>query len=164
VSFTHLDERGNARMVDVSAKAVSFRRAVARCRVLAAPSALAALRTGGEELELLAVARMAGTQAAKRTARLVPLCHPINLAAVRVEIEPVADGYDLAATAEIEERTGVEMEALTACAGAGLTLLCALLARDPAASLEQLALWEKSGGKSGDWMRPADVPLPGASL
>jgi cyclic pyranopterin phosphate synthase len=165
VDLTHLDERGNARMVDVTGKPVTHRRAVARCRVSADPAALRGLLAAGYG-ELIAAARNAGVLAAKQTSRLIPLCHPICVDAVTVEVAPDAGGFAISAVAQVLERTGVEMEALTACAGAALTLVAALRDTDPAASVQELTLWEKSGGRSGTWRRDppeGDVPTgPGA--
>jgi cyclic pyranopterin phosphate synthase len=151
-ALTHLDERGNARMVDVTGKPVTYRRAVARCRVVADPAAVQALLSHGAT-EVVALARNAGIFAAKQTSRLVPLCHPICVDAVTIEVLPVSAGFEVSGEARVHERTGVEMEALTACAVAALTIVAALRERDLAASVEELTLWEKSGGRSGDWRR-----------
>jgi cyclic pyranopterin phosphate synthase len=150
--LTHLDARGNARMVDVTGKPVTSRRAVARCRVVADPAAVQALLSRGAS-EVVSLARNAAILAAKQTSRLVPLCHPICVDTVAVEVMAVAGGFEVSGDARVHERTGVEMEALTACAVAALTIVAALLERDPAASVEDLTLWEKSGGRSGDWRR-----------
>ena len=126
--FTHLDSEGRARMVDVGAKEVTQRRAVAR---------------------------VAGIQAAKRTSELIPLCHPLMLSSVQVDLTPGPSWVDIEATAETVDRTGVEMEALTACSVAALTVYDMCKARDRAMQVEALGLVEKSGGRSGDWHRPA---------
>lgn len=152
MDLTHLDERGNARMVDVTGKAVTRRRAVARCRVAADPVAVRQLIAGGRG-DLLLLARHAGVLGAKQTSRLVPLCHSIRLDGISVEVLPASGGFAISAEAHVTERTGVEMEALTACAAAALTILAALRESDPAASVEDLTLWEKSGGRSGTWRR-----------
>ncbi|HTX00798.1 MAG TPA: cyclic pyranopterin monophosphate synthase MoaC [Acidimicrobiales bacterium] len=153
--LTHLDERGKARMVDVTGKPVTLRRAVARCRVEVDSAVLGAL-TGHARGELVNAARNAGILAAKQTSRLVPLCHSIRVESVVVEITPRAGGFEVRSEARVHERTGVEMEALTACAAAALTVLAALRERDPTASIEDLTLWEKSGGRSGSWRRDAE--------
>jgi cyclic pyranopterin phosphate synthase len=152
VDLTHLDERGNARMVDVTGKPVTSRRSVARCRVAVDAAVVDELLVRGCG-ELLATARNAGVLAAKQTSRLIPLCHPIRLGAISIEVLPVRGGFSVAAEARVDERTGVEMEALTACAGAALTLVAALRDSDPMVSVEDLTLWEKSGGRSGTWRR-----------
>ena len=157
--LTHLDGAGAAHMVDVSGKAVSGRRAIAAGR----------LRTTGEVVELLrgdglpkgdalAVGRLAGIMGAKRTADLVPLCHPIALHAVGVELELGTETVEITATVRTADRTGVEMEALTAVAVAGLTLIDMVKAVDPAASLEAVRVLRKEGGKTGEWVRPEGRP------
>jgi cyclic pyranopterin phosphate synthase len=154
VDLTHLDERGNARMVDVTGKPPTHRRATARCRVAADPVALRDLLRDGYG-ELVSSARLAGIVAAKQTARLIPLCHPIRVDSVSVEVVPGPAGFAITAEAQVFERTGVEMEALTACAATALTILAALRESDPRASVEDLTLWEKTGGRSGTWRRDA---------
>jgi cyclic pyranopterin phosphate synthase len=150
--LTHLDEQGRARMVDVTAKPRTRRVAAARCVVSTRADVAAAL---GERdgVPVVEAARIAGIQAAKRTATLIPLCHAIRLDGVTVEVVPGAHRIDVSAVTEIIERTGVEMEALTACAVAGLTLVSALLEADPETSMGGLTLWHKSGGRSGTWQR-----------
>lgn len=147
--LTHLDDQGRARMVDVTAKPVTARQAVARCAVRADPGAVRQL----DAAEPIAAARVAGVQAAKLTYQLIPLCHPLLLDDLRVEVEVADDGFAVAAVATVQDRTGVEMEALTACGAAGLSLVMALLPLDPRATLGDLALWHKSGGRSGTWER-----------
>lgn len=152
-AFTHLDRHGHARMVDVTSKAVTSRRAVARAVVRTAaelPDALASC-----DPDPLVAARVAGVQAAKRTAELIPLCHPLPVSRLQVEVQVRHQRIEIMAVAEVIERTGVEMEALTACAVTGLTLVAALQPVDPAAWLDQLTLWHKSGGRSGTWERVA---------
>lgn len=153
--LSHVDERGRARMVDVTGKAVTARRALARCAVRASGGAIKSL--AGVE-DAIPFARAAGIQAAKRTSRLIPLCHPLPLDDVRVQIEVRDDAVDVVALAEVEGRTGIEIEALTACAVAGLSVLMALLPLDPLARLDDVALWEKSGGRSGTWRRSPSGP------
>ena len=154
--FPHLDSEGRARMVDVGAKEVTQRRAVARARVTMQEETAQALADGTvAKGDVLAVARVAGIQAAKRTSELIPLCHPLMLSSVQVDLTPGPSWVDIEATAETMGRTGVEMEALTACSVAALTIYDMCKARDRAMQVEALGLVEKSGGRSGDWHRPA---------
>src|SRR4051812_13092269 len=137
--FTHLDDSGAARMVDVSAKDVSARTATARGRVVVSAEVLRLLRDGAlPKGDALAVARVAGIMAAKRTPDLVPLCHPIALHGVTVDLEVTDDGVLIAATTRTADRTGVEMEALTAVAAAGLTLVDMVKAVDRGASITDI--------------------------
>ena len=153
--FTHLDSEGRARMVDVGGKEVTQRRAVARARVTMQEETAQALADGMvAKGDVLAVARVAGIQAAKRTSELIPLCHPLMLSSVQVDLTPGPSWVDIEATAETVDRTGVEMEALTACSVAALTVYDMCKARDRAMQVEALGLVEKSGGRSGDWHRP----------
>jgi cyclic pyranopterin phosphate synthase len=157
--LTHVDEAGAARMVDVSAKAVSSRRAVAGGRVATTVEVVALLRGAGmPKGDALAVARLAGIMGAKRTPELIPLCHPIGLHGVTVDLTVTDVGVDITATAKTADRTGVEMEALTAVATAGLALIDMIKAVDPAASIEAVRVLRKEGGKTGDWVRPQDRP------
>jgi len=153
--LTHTDEHGHARMVDVSAKDVTVREARASGRVLLSADAIAALRAGQvPKGDALAVARIAGIQAAKRTPDLVPLCHPIAIHAVTVDLQ-VGDGaVDIAATVRTADRTGVEMEALTSVTVAALALIDMVKAIDPAAVISDVRVDEKTGGKTGPWRRP----------
>ena len=154
--FTHLDSEGRARMVDVGGKEVTQRRAVARARVTMQEETAQALADGTvAKGDVLAVARVAGIQAAKRTSELIPLCHPLMLSSVQVDLTPGPSWVDIEAMAETVGRTGVEMEALTACSVAALTVYDMCKARDRAMQVEALGLVEKSGGRSGDWHRPA---------
>ena len=154
--FTHLDSEGRARMVDVGGKEVTQRRAVARARVTMQEETAQALADGTvAKGDVLAVARVAGIQAAKRTSELIPLCHPLMLSSVQVDLTPGPSWVDIEATAETVDRTGVEMEALTACSVAALTVYDMCKARDRAMQVEAVGLVEKSGGRSGDWHRPA---------
>ncbi|MFC0104145.1 cyclic pyranopterin monophosphate synthase MoaC [Sphingopyxis terrae] len=149
---THLDESGTAHMVDVGAKAATGRRAVASGRIAMAPEALAAIRAGNAPKgDVLSTARIAGIMAAKRTAELIPLCHPLALTSVAVEFDWEADGISVRATAATTGPTGVEMEALTAASVALLTLYDMAKALDRAMLLGDIRLLEKSGGRSGDW-------------
>jgi len=154
--FTHLDSEGRARMVDVGGKEVTQRRAVARARVTMQEETAQALADGTvAKGDVLAVARVAGIQAAKRTSELIPLCHPLMLSSVQVDLTPGPSWVDIEVTAETVDRTGVEMEALTACSVAALTVYDMCKSRDRAMQVEALGLVEKSGGRSGDWHRPA---------
>ena len=141
-------------MVDVGDKAVTRRRAVARARVAMQAVTAEALAAGTvAKGDVLAVARVAGIQAAKRTSELIPLCHPLMLSSVQVDLVPGPSWLDIEATAETVDRTGVEMEALTACAVAALTVYDMCKASDRSMQVESLGLLEKSGGRSGDWRR-----------
>ncbi len=158
--LSHLDAAGQARMVDVSGKDVSARSARASGRVLLSDAAVAALRAGQvPKGDALAVARIAGIQGAKRTPELIPLCHPIGLHAVTVELAVADDGVDISAAVRTADRTGVEMEALTAVTVAALALIDMVKAVDPAAVISGVRVEEKAGGKSGLW-RP-DEGRPG---
>jgi cyclic pyranopterin phosphate synthase len=151
--LTHIDERGRARMVDVMAKPLTRRVAVAKCAVVTEVDVADGFEASPEGIDIIEAARFAGILAAKGTASLIPLCHPIRIHAVRVEVEAQARRFEISATTEIIERTGVEMEALTACAMAALTLVKALVDVDPTAHIEGLTVWHKSGGRSGNWER-----------
>jgi cyclic pyranopterin phosphate synthase len=153
-SLTHVDATGAARMVDVSGKDVTVREASASGRVLVSPEVVAALRDATiPKGDALAVARIAGIQAAKRTPDLVPLCHPIAIHGVEVEVEVHDDHVALRATVRTADRTGVEMEALTCVSVAGLALVDMVKALDPAAVITDVRVESKSGGRSGDWRR-----------
>lgn len=152
--FSHLDERGAARMVDVSAKDVTVRTATATGRVLVSGEVVGLLRGGGmPKGDALAVARIAGIQAAKRTPDLVPLCHPIAIHAVDVDLRVADDHVAITAVVRTADRTGVEMEALTCVAVAGLALIDMVKGVDPAASIDAVEVIEKTGGSSGTWRR-----------
>ena len=152
--FTHVDETGAARMVDVSAKAVTSREATAAGRVLISPEVVDLLRGKGvPKGDAVAVARIAGIAGAKRTPDLVPLCHPIALHGVTVDVTVADDAVEIVATARTADRTGVEMEALTSVAVAGLTVIDMVKAVDPRASITDVRLLRKSGVKSGLWTR-----------
>ena len=149
---THLDETGAASMVDVGAKSATRRRAVAGGRITMSAAALEAVRTGNAPKgDILSTARIAGIMAAKRTADLIPLCHPLALSHVGVDFAWEADGITVTATAATSGPTGVEMEALTAASVALLTLYDMAKALDRAMVLGDIRLLEKSGGRSGDW-------------
>jgi cyclic pyranopterin phosphate synthase len=152
--LTHVDAAGQARMVDVSGKDVTARSARASGRVLLSGEAVAALRAGAvPKGDALAVARIAGIAGAKRTPDLIPLCHPIGLHGVSVEVTVTDEGVTLAAVARTADRTGVEMEALTAVAVAGLALIDMVKAIDPAATITDVRVEWKEGGKTGRWER-----------
>nr|WP_269205209.1 cyclic pyranopterin monophosphate synthase MoaC [Motilibacter aurantiacus] len=154
--MTHVDERGAARMVDVSAKPVTARVAVASGLLRTTPEVVALLRGEGvPKGDALAVARIAGIAGAKRTPDLVPLCHPVALHGVELDLEVVDAGVSIRATARTADRTGVEMEALTAVAVAGLTLVDMVKAVDRGAVITDVRMESKSGGKSGTWTRDA---------
>ncbi len=152
--LTHVDESGHARMVDVSAKDVTARRARATGRVLLSGEAISALRSGNvPKGDALGVARIAGIMGAKRTPDLVPLCHPIALHAVTVDLEVGDEAVAIVAVATTADRTGVEMEALTAVTVAALALIDMVKAIDPAAVISDVRVEEKTGGKTGRWQR-----------
>ena len=153
--LTHLDDAGHARMVDVSGKQVTARTARATGRVLLSPAAIGALRAGQlPKGDALAVARIAGIQAAKRTPDLIPLCHPIAIHAVSVDLQVAGDAVGITATVRTADRTGVEMEALTCVTVAALALIDMVKAVDPAAVISDVRVEEKTGGKTGTWRRP----------
>jgi cyclic pyranopterin phosphate synthase len=156
-SLSHIDTIGRARMVDVSAKANTVREAVAEGLIRMAPATLALALSGtGRKGEVMAVAELAGVMAAKKTSDLIPLCHPLALSKIEVEVGE-AQGLGLKVTARVRTAgpTGVEMEALTAVSIACLTLYDMLKAADKAMTIEAIALVSKAGGASGDYQRPA---------
>jgi cyclic pyranopterin monophosphate synthase len=154
-TLTHVDAAGQARMVDVSGKDITARAATASGRVRLSPAAVAALREGAvPKGDALAVARIAGIQGAKRTPDLIPLCHPIGLHSVTVDLEVHDDGVGISATTRTADRTGVEMEALTAVTVAALALIDMIKAVDPTAVISDVRVEEKTGGKTGGWHRP----------
>lgn len=156
--FTHLDPLGRARMVDVTPKEPTHRRAVARCKVLMKPETTVAI--ANREMskgDVLAVARVAGIQAAKRTSDMIPLCHPLLVGSVYVNFEIGDDHVAVEAQVDTVDRTGVEMEALHACATAALTIYDMCKSVDRGMTISELALWEKTGGRSGTYRRPDDV-------
>ncbi len=152
--LTHLDEAGRARMVDVSAKDVTVRTARASGRVLLSAAAVAALRDGRvPKGDAIAVARIAGIQGAKRTPDLIPLCHPLGLHGVTVDLAVEDSGVYITAEARTADRTGVEMEALTSVSVAALTLIDMIKSVDKGAVITDVRLESKDGGKSGSWRR-----------
>ena len=152
--LTHLDDAGAARMVDVSGKDVSARSATATGRVLVSSEVVALLRGDGvPKGDALAVARVAGIMAAKKTPDLVPLCHPLSLSAVSVDLAVEDDGVSISATVRTTDRTGVEMEALTAVSVAALTLVDMVKAVDKRTVITDVRVETKTGGKSGTFQR-----------
>jgi cyclic pyranopterin phosphate synthase len=152
--LTHLDDSGAARMVDVSSKEVTRRRAVARAFVRMSPETAAAVSAGdAPKGDVLGVARIAGIQAAKQTGALIPLCHPLGLDHVDVRADVVEGGVQVEAEASVEGRTGVEMEAMVAASVAALTIYDMVKGIERGVSIEAVELIAKSGGRSGDWRR-----------
>ena len=157
LSFTHHDPLGRARMVDVTPKEPTHRRAVARCKVFMKPETTVAVANREvKKGDVLAVARVAGIQAAKRTADSIPLCHPVLVGGVSINFEIGDDHVAIEATVETVDRTGVEMEALHACAMAALTIYDMCKSADRGMVVGEVALWEKTGGRSGTWKRTVD--------
>ncbi len=155
MGFTHLDAAGHARMVDVTGKQPTARSATARGFVRCAPEVVAALRDGAvPKGDVLAVARIAGIQAAKQTPALLPLAHVIGVHGVTVDLVVTDGGVEIEATVRTADRTGVEMEALTAVSVAALAVVDMVKGMDKATAIETVHLTRKTGGKSGDWERP----------
>lgn len=158
MGLTHVDASGNARMVDVSQKRVTIREATASGRLRTTSEVIELLRQNGlPKGDALAVARVAGIAGAKRTPDLVPLCHPVALHAVTVDLDVRDDSVEITATTRTADRTGVEMEAITAVMAAALTLYDMVKAVDRAAQLTDIQLVHKSGGRSGEWNRPREA-------
>jgi cyclic pyranopterin phosphate synthase len=156
-TFTHLDPLGRARMVDVTPKEATHRRAVARCKVFMQPDTTVAIANREvKKGDVLAVARVAGIQAAKRTAEMIPLCHPLLVGSVSLNFEIGDDHVAVEANVETIDRTGVEMEALHACAMAALTIYDMCKSADRSMVIGELALWEKTGGRSGTYRRAGE--------
>jgi cyclic pyranopterin phosphate synthase len=153
--FTHVDDLGQLRMVDVTRKHPTLRRANASCMVRT-DADLGALTARADAADFIEAARLAGIQAAKQTARLIPLCHPLTLHAIDVEVAPRPSGIEVSAVVAAIGQTGVEMEALTACAFAALSVMSAVVGTDPNAQIDDLVLLHKSGGESGEWGRMVD--------
>ena len=153
-SLTHLDDKGQAHMVDVTYREVSVRTATASGLVKLSNAVVDLLRSGGvPKGDVLATARVAAILGAKRTPDLIPLCHPIALHGVDVELEITDQGVRIRVHVKTADRTGVEMEALTAVAVSGLTVIDMVKALDPSASISDVLLEKKSGGRNGDWVR-----------
>lgn len=154
--LTHFDEGGRARMVDVSAKNETVRLATAACRVIMQPETLALIKEGkAAKGDVLAVARLAGIMAAKKTSDLIPLCHPLPLSSVSIDLttDEAGPAVDIVARAKVTGRTGVEMEALTAASVAALTVYDMCKSADREMTITDLKLLRKSGGRSGDFVR-----------
>jgi cyclic pyranopterin monophosphate synthase len=163
--LTHLDPLGRARMVDVTPKDPTYRRAVAKGRVYMQPDTTSLVARGAvAKGDVLAVARVAGIQAAKRTPELLPLCHPLLVGAVLINFR-IEDTYiEVEAQVDTVDRTGVEMEALTACSVACLTIYDMCKSADRAMTIGDVALWEKTGGRSGTFRRAPDLDDPALGL
>jgi cyclic pyranopterin phosphate synthase len=158
LSFTHLDPLGRARMVDVTPKEATHRRAVARCKVVMKPeTTLAIANREVKKGDVLSVARVAGIQAAKRTSDMIPLCHPLLVGSVSVNFDIGDDHVAVEAQVDTVDRTGVEMEALHACATAALTIYDMCKSADRGMVIGELTLWEKTGGRTGTYRRPEAV-------
>lgn len=156
MGLTHIDERGKARMVDVTAKTPTEREAVARGRVLMKKETLELILANEvKKGDVLGVARVAGIMAAKKTGEMIPLCHPLNVTSVTVDFEPISDppAIEITATAKISSQTGVEMEAMTAVSVAALTVYDMCKAADKGMILTDIRLVKKTGGKSGTYIR-----------
>lgn len=161
-AFSHLNAAGEARMVDVTAKPVTARTATAAATVLLSEVCVATLRSGDvPKGDALAVARIAGIQGAKKTPDLIPLCHPLAISGVDVRAEVTDRGVDLTASVRTTDRTGVEMEALTAVSVAALALVDMIKAVDRAAVITDVRVLAKSGGRSGEWRREPEPERPG---
>ena len=155
--FTHLDPLGRARMVDVTSKEATHRRAIARCKVTMNSDTASKIASGAiAKGDVLAVARVAGIQAAKQTPSLLPLCHPLLVGSVFVNFQIEEHHVEVEAQVETVDRTGVEMEALTACAVAALTIYDMCKSIDREMTITEVALWEKTGGRSGTFRREPD--------
>jgi cyclic pyranopterin phosphate synthase len=156
LSFTHLDPLGHARMVDVTPKEPTHRRAVARCKVFMTPETTVAIANREvKKGDVLSVARVAGIQAAKRTADMIPLCHPLLIGSVSINFGIGDDHVAVETHVETIDRTGVEMEAMHACAVAALTIYDMCKSADRSMVIGELTLWEKTGGRSGTYRRSA---------
>lgn len=160
--LTHIDPLGRARMVDVTPKEPTHRRAIARCKVFMQPETTGKVATNAmSKGDVLGAARIAGIQAAKRTADMIPLCHPLLVGAVTINFNLGDNFVEVETQVETVDRTGVEMEAMTACSIAALTIYDMCKSVDRSMVIGELALWEKTGGRSGHWRRPAgDLAMP----
>ena len=149
-------------MVDVTPKEATHRRALARCRVFMAPETTNKVASNAiSKGDVLGAARIAGIQASKRAADLIPLCHPLLVGSVYINFTIGDDYVEVESQVETVDRTGVEMEAMTACAVAALTVYDMCKSIDRGMTIGELALWEKTGGRSGNWRRPGEHPAPG---
>ncbi len=162
--FTHLDPLGRARMVDVTPKEPTHRRAIARCKVFMDPETTAKVATNAvTKGDVLAVARVAGIQAAKKTPDMIPLCHQLTIGSVYINFHLDDDFIEVECQVETVDRTGVEMEALTACTVAALTIYDMCKSTDRGMTIGEVALWEKTGGRSGIWRREPNTNGSGTS-
>ena len=158
--LTHLDPLGRARMVDVTPKEATHRRAIARCKVYMQPETTALIARGAvSKGDVLSVARVAGIQAAKKTPDLIPLCHPLLVGSVYVNFTIEDTWVEIESQVETVDRTGVEMEAMTACSVAALTVYDMCKSADRSMTIGDLTLWEKTGGRSGTYRRAPDLDL-----
>jgi cyclic pyranopterin phosphate synthase len=156
--LTHLDPLGRARMVDVTPKEPSHRRAVARCKVLMQPETASLIASGSiTKGDVFAVARVAGIQAAKQTPNLIPLCHPLLVGSVFINFTIEDSHVEVEAQVDTIDRTGVEMEAMTACTVAALTIYDMCKSVDRSMTITDVALWEKTGGRSGNYRRASSI-------
>jgi cyclic pyranopterin phosphate synthase len=156
--LTHIDSGGRVQMVDVGDKPVTAREAVARGSIAMSSEARARIRSGAvKKGDPLQAARLAGIMAAKQTAALIPLCHPLPISSVQVDLTPTARGYDIEARVRTTAQTGVEMEALTAVAVAALTVYDMIKAIDKSMVIGDIRLLKKTGGKSGSWVRKSEI-------
>jgi len=156
--LSHVDAKGRVNMVDVGEKPVTAREAIARGSITMSAEALSQIRTGAvKKGDPLQAARLAGIMAAKKTSELIPLCHPLPIAGVQVELTPTPRGYDIEARVRTTAQTGVEMEALTAVAVAALTVYDMIKAVDKSMVIGDIRLMKKTGGKSGDYTRKAEI-------
>jgi len=154
--LTHIDPLGRARMVDVTPKEATHRRAIARAKVFMRPETTSKVASNAmSKGDVLGAARIAGIQAAKRTSDLIPLCHPLLVGSVAINFDIRDDWVEVESQVDTVDRTGVEMEALTACAVAALTIYDMCKSADRSMVIGEMALWEKTGGRSGLWRRPA---------
>ena len=155
--LTHIDPLGRARMVDVTPKEATHRRALARCKVLMKPETTSMVASNSlTKGDVLAVARVAGIQAAKQTPNLIPLCHPLLVGSIFVNFTIGDDNVEVEAQVETIDRTGVEMEAMTACAVAALTIYDMCKSVDRSIMITELVLWEKTGGRNGIYRRAVE--------
>ncbi|MEO9181585.1 MAG: cyclic pyranopterin monophosphate synthase MoaC [Acidimicrobiales bacterium] len=154
--FTHVDERGAARIVDVSEKQSTHRRAVAKCRVMLSREAMRELEDDDVASRVFGEARIVGTMATKQTSTLIPLCHPVAINGVTINISVGGDFVEVEAVVLAFDRTGLEMEALTACAVGALCIVGEFRKFEPKPTIAALTLWEKSGGRSGNWTKVID--------
>lgn len=162
--FTHLDPLGRARMVDVTPKDPTHRRAIARGKVFMLPETTAKVASNAvTKGDVLTVARVAGIQAAKRTPDLIPLCHQLSISSVYVNFHLDDDFIEIESMVETVDRTGVEMEAMIACSVAALTIYDMCKSTDRSMTIGEVALWEKTGGRSGIWRREPDTNGSGTS-